>query len=540
MANPKSVQGAELIVNRLLAKGIKNFVISPGSRNGAISLALAAANDEKLINLAVRLDERSAAFVALGMALKTRIPAVVVCTSGTAAANLLPAMIEAKYSSVPIIAITADRPKDLINTGVSQTIEQENLFDSAIKIKVSLDGEKDELKNWITQIDGLVERVTQDPQPSQVNIHFSEPLVPSEDFNFESTNSFKSPTKELVDLPTDFTNKNGLIIAGATYENLDKYVNELAANLNWPVIAEPPSLAYLNKVSHHPAVINALPETLQPEVILTVGRVGLSRPVAKLLANTKRKIHLASPMALTQLKGELVTCKISEIPKANNDVSWLAKWQAISEKAVSAVNSRKIVQADLLQVVNNLCLSAVSNSHIHLSASLAARDFELMLSKETAELMSNRQITMSMNRGANGIDGVVSTAFGLAIAEPEKQHYCLLGDIAALHDLSGFALPVGETPVNLHFVIVNNNGGGIFSTLEQAGVANFDRVYSTAHGIEIDKVLAPLRVKNVNPGAKHEIKSAPGISSQVFNVEPIERVKEIREEIYLLVKRAIN
>ena len=540
MSNSSSVQGAQLLVNKFIEFGIRNFVISPGSRNGAISLALAAANDKKLINLAVRLDERSAAFVALGMALKTNSPAVVVCTSGTAAANLLPALIEAKYSSIPLIAITADRPTALINTGVSQTIEQENLFDSAIKLKISLDSEDADFKNWTAKLDHLLITLKQEFQPSQINIHFTEPLVPKEEFEFTSLGEYQPATEEFIELPNDFLNKKGLIISGAVTKNSDAYVNELAAALSWPLVAEPPSLAFVNKISHHPAVLNALPENLQPEVLLTVGRVGLSRPVSKLIANIERRIHLASPRALNQVRGEIVTSHLAKLPKANPVTEWLTNWQEIGKKSEVVINARKIVQPDLLQVVNNLFLNAVDNSHIHLSASLAARDFELMLTQEIAQMMSKRSITLSMNRGANGIDGVVSTAYGLALSEPERQHYCLLGDIAALHDLSGFALPVGEIPVNLHFVIVNNNGGGIFSTLEQAGVTNFERVYSTAHGIEIDKVLAQLKVKQVNPGAKFEIKSAPGVSSQVFNVEPIDKVKEIREEVYSLVKKAIN
>lgn len=540
MTNPQSVQGAEALVNSLLSAGVKNFVLSPGSRNGALSLALAAANDEKLINLAIRIDERSAAFVALGKALKSKTPAVVVCTSGTAAANLLPALVEAKYSEVPLIAITADRPKELINTGVSQTIDQENIFGNTTKLNLSLSSQTKDFALWANSVGDLVKELAKNPQPAHVNIHFSEPLIPSENLKFSKPGSFQSIKNDPIELPKDFINKKGLIIAGATFENLDTYVNDLATNLNWPVIAEPPSMAFVNKISHHPAVLAALPEDLQPEVLLTVGRVGLSRPTAKLIASVKRKIHLNSPKVLDQVVGEVVTKQIAKLPIGNSVEDWINSWNEVNRKAENAVANRKVIQPDLLLVVTNLFLNAADNSHIHLSASLAARDFELMLTKDLAKTMAARGITVSMNRGVNGIDGVVSTAFGLSLAEPERQHYCLLGDIAALHDLSGFALPLGEKPVNLHFVIVNNNGGGIFSTLEQAGVKNFDRVYATSHGIEIDKVLAQLKVKQVNPGAKYEIKSAPGVSAQVFNVEPIEKAKETREEFYNLIKQAIS
>ncbi|MGA0078848.1 MAG: hypothetical protein ACO3IH_05450, partial [Candidatus Nanopelagicales bacterium] len=241
-----------------------------------------------------------------------------------------------------------------------------------------------------------------------------------------------------------------------------------------------------------------------------------------------------------QVRAEVVTKQIAKLSTGKQSEAWIDIWNEVNRKAENAASKRKVNQPELLQVVTNLFLNAAADSHIHLSASLAARDFELMLTKDLAKAMAAKGITVSMNRGVNGIDGVVSTAFGLSLAEPERQHYCLLGDIAALHDLSGFALPLGERPVNLHFVIVNNNGGGIFSTLEQASVKNFDRVYATSHGIEIDKVLAQLKVKQVNPGARHEIKSAPGVSAQVFNVEPIERAKETREEFYKLIKQAIN
>jgi len=540
MTNPQSVQGAESLVNSFLSAGVRNFVVSPGSRNGALSLALASASNENLVNLAVRLDERSAAFVALGMALKTKTPAVVVCTSGTAAANLLPALVEAKYSEVPLIAITADRPKELINTGASQTIDQENIFGNTIKLNLSLSSQTNDFAHWDNSVGNLINELAKNPQPAHINIHFSEPLIPSESFKFLKPGNFKLIKNEQIELPDDFINKKGLIIAGATFENLDSYVDDLAANLKWPVVAEPPILASVNKISHHPAVLAALPEDLQPEVLLTVGRVGLSRPTAKLLASVKRKIHLNSPKVLDQVRAEVVTKQLAKLSTGNQSEAWIAIWNEVNRKAENAASKRKVNQPELLQVVTNLFLNAAADSHIHLSASLAARDFELMLTKDLAKAMAAKGITVSMNRGVNGIDGVVSTAFGLSLAEPERQHYCLVGDIAALHDLSGFALPLGERPVNLHFVIVNNNGGGIFSTLEQASVKNFDRVYATSHGIEIDKVLAQLKVKQVNPGARHEIKSAPGVSAQVFNVEPIEKAKETREEFYKLIKQAIN
>jgi 2-succinyl-5-enolpyruvyl-6-hydroxy-3-cyclohexene-1-carboxylate synthase len=162
-----------------------------------------------------------------------------------------------------------------------------------------------------------------------------------------------------------------------------------------------------------------------------------------------------------------------------------------------------------------------------------------MLCAEVAQELSERGITLSMNRGVNGIDGVVSTAFGLALTEPARAHYCLLGDVATIYDLPGFALPKGESAINLHFIIVDNDGGGIFSTLEQAGIENFDRAYSAPHGINLLEVLQTLGVKVVSPGAKLEIKSAPGLSVQIFKVEPKTKIKEVRAEIHSQMKLVI-
>ncbi|MGA1449630.1 MAG: thiamine pyrophosphate-binding protein, partial [Candidatus Nanopelagicales bacterium] len=225
MTNPQSVQGAESLVNSFLSAGVRNFVVSPGSRNGALSLALASASNENLVNLAVRLDERSAAFVALGMALKTKTPAVVVCTSGTAAANLLPALVEAKYSEVPLIAITADRPKELINTGASQTIDQENIFGHVAQLNLTLDSQTQDFVSWANYVEDLINEIAKNPQPAHINIHFSEPLIPSESFKFLKPGNFKLIKNEQIELPDDFINKKGLIIAGATFENLDSYVD---------------------------------------------------------------------------------------------------------------------------------------------------------------------------------------------------------------------------------------------------------------------------------------------------------------------------
>lgn len=539
MLNPISVQCAEGLIDALLATGVKNFVVSPGSRNGPLTLAIAAASEKKLANLSVRLDERSAAFVALGMAIKTKVPTVVVCTSGTAVANLLPALVEAHYSDIPLIAITADRPKSQINTGVSQTIEQENIFSKVIKINISLDSDLDSPERCQQVTREVIEKLAQKPQPAHINLHLSEPLVPLAKFQFTQANTFKIRQNNFIELTANFKNKKGLIISGATAHGLDAYVNDLAESLNWPLIAEPPSLAQLNRISHHPAVLSALPDKLKPEALLLVGRVGLSRAVVRLISEVENKIYLAAPSGLDKISGVLVTSDLAKIEPTENSKDWLNLWLEVSQKAEVAVLKKKYTHTDILQVITNLFSSVVDNSHIHLSASLAARDFELMLTQPVAKKMAERGITLSMNRGVNGIDGVVSTAYGLALAEPNRQHYCLLGDVAALHDLGGFVLPSGETAVNLHFVIVNNDGGGIFSTLEQAGVENFERVYTTPHGIELDKVLNQLGVRQVAPGANQEIKSAPGSSAQVFNVEPQGKIKEIREEIYSLVKDAI-
>jgi 2-succinyl-5-enolpyruvyl-6-hydroxy-3-cyclohexene-1-carboxylate synthase len=363
--------------------------------------------------------------------------------------------------------------------------------------------------------------------------------VPAEDFWFEEVGQFKFFEHDLIELPADFINKKGLIIAGASNLASDEYVNDLAKALNWPLVAEAPSLAYKNKVSHHPAVLPLLGEEFNPEVLLLVGRVGLSRAVASLINKTARKIYIANPSSLDKVSGELVTERLAKLPLANSENSWVGKWTALNKKTEPVVTNRKQVQSDLLQVVKNIFSNIVDNSHLHLSSSLSARDFELMLCAEVAQELSERGITLSMNRGVNGIDGVVSTAFGLALTEPARAHYCLLGDVATIYDLPGFALPKGESAINLHFIIVDNDGGGIFSTLEQAGIENFDRAYSAPHGINLLEVLQTLGVKVVSPGAKLEIKSAPGLSVQIFKVEPKTKIKEVRAEIHSQMKLVI-
>jgi 2-succinyl-5-enolpyruvyl-6-hydroxy-3-cyclohexene-1-carboxylate synthase len=537
--NPTSVQCAESIVNGLISSGVKNFVVAPGSRNGPISLALAKAAQLNLINLAVRLDERSAGFVALGMAKKNNQPAVVLCTSGTAVANLFPALVEAHYSGVALIAITADRPKALINTGVSQTIEQNQIFTQVIDLSLSINSEIDDVDTWSTSVEQLLKTISQQTQPAHINVHLAEPLVPQAEFEFHTAGDFEQVTHQQIEIPKDFSSKKGVIIAGDSNLASTQYLNELASALKWPLISETPSMAWQNKVSHHPAILNALPNELTPEVLLLVGRVGLSRPVAKLIDETTQKIYLANPKALDHVKAEVVSEFLGQIPAQNLDESWVAAWQELSIKAELAMTKRKRIQPDLLQVIEHIFEDIKDNSHLHLAASLSARDFDLLMSASVAKKLSQRGITLSMNRGVNGIDGVVSTAFGLALTEPSRQHYCLLGDLATLHDLAGFAIPKGETPVNLHFLIVDNDGGGIFSTLEQAGVENFERVYSTPHGIDLTALLPQLGVKIFTPGAKLEIQSAPGVSAQIFKIEPMSKVKEIREEIYSLIQKEI-
>ena len=550
---PASVQTAELVVQQLVNTGVEFVALAPGSRNGPISLALVAAEKQGLLSVHVRIDERSAAFLALGAAIRTGKPTAVLTTSGTAVANVFPAIVEAKYAGIPFIVLTADRPASVQGTGANQVIVQREIFGNYVSRSIEIASDSLTIETTSAReairdrINSVLSAATRNRSPVHLNIGLAEPLVPVSDFVFEHKKNLQSETVITPEnISTEFLTRKGLIVAGGTNIEYLNYAQQLGEALDWPVIVEPPHIGVGAGMVSHPSTLLSLNSTnLKPEVVLTVGRVGLSRQVNELVKKGSVIISCAVPSIVTNSPAKQRISGLFRIPAKQNNKVWKQVWDAAGKAAHQIVqkvlNENKEISA--LHVIDSLMKNLPSNSHLHLASSLTARDFELLNSPELNSPFSLGQVSVSMNRGVNGIDGVAATAMGTALSA-KTPTYAVLGDIAALHDLSSFAIPSLEAKPDITFVITDNNGGAIFSLLEQSEVKDFERVFGTPTDVNLLEVFKSLgaEVKLVSKISELEqnLGLPKGIKVIVVKINSRSNEAMLRKQIFEEVNRVVK
>jgi 2-succinyl-5-enolpyruvyl-6-hydroxy-3-cyclohexene-1-carboxylate synthase len=550
---PASVQTAELVVQQLVNTGVEFVALAPGSRNGPISLALVAAEKQGLLSVHVRIDERSAAFLALGAAIRTGKPTAVLTTSGTAVANVFPAIVEAKYAGIPFIVLTADRPASVQGTGANQVIVQREIFGNYVSRSIEIASDSLTIETTSAReairdrINSVLSAATRNRSPVHLNIGLAEPLVPVSDFVFEHKKNLQNETVITPEnISTEFLTRKGLIVAGGTNIEFLNYAQQLGEALDWPVIVEPPHIGVGAGMVSHPSTLLSLNSTnLKPEVVLTVGRVGLSRQVNELVKKGSVIISCAVPSIVTNSPAKQRISGLFRIPAKQNNKAWKQVWDAAGKAAHQIVqkvlNENKEISA--LHVIDSLMKNLPSNSHLHLASSLTARDFELLNSPELNSPFSLGQVSVSMNRGVNGIDGVAATAMGTALSA-KTPTYAVLGDIAALHDLSSFAIPSLEAKPDITFVITDNNGGAIFSLLEQSEVKDFERVFGTPTDINLLEVFKSLgaEVKLVSKISELEqnLGLPKGIKVIVVKINSRTNEAMLRKQIFEEVNRVVK
>jgi len=550
---PASVQTAELVVQQLVNTGVEFVALAPGSRNGPISLALVAAEKQGLLSVHVRIDERSAAFLALGAAIRTGKPTAVLTTSGTAVANVFPAIVEAKYAGIPFIVLTADRPASVQGTGANQVIVQREIFGNYVSRSIEIASDSLTIETTSAReairdrINSVLSAATRNRSPVHLNIGLAEPLVPVSDFVFEHKKNLQSETVITPEnISTEFLTRKGLIVAGGTNIEFLNYAQQLGEALDWPVIVEPPHIGVGAGMVSHPSTLLSLNSTnLKPEVVLTVGRVGLSRQVNELVKKGSVIISCAVPNIVTNSPAKQRISGLFRIPAKQNNKAWKQVWDAAGKAAHQIVqkvlNENKEISA--LHVIDSLMKNLPSNSHLHLASSLTARDFELLNSPELNSPFSLGQVSVSMNRGVNGIDGVAATAMGTALSA-KTPTYAVLGDIAALHDLSSFAIPSLEAKPDITFVITDNNGGAIFSLLEQSEVKDFERVFGTPTDINLLEVFKSLgaEVKLVSKISELEqnLGLPKGIKVIVVKINSRTNEAMLRKQIFEEINRVVK
>jgi 2-succinyl-5-enolpyruvyl-6-hydroxy-3-cyclohexene-1-carboxylate synthase len=534
-ATPKSASVAATfcatLVDEWVRGGVRHAVVSPGSRSTPLALALAA---EPRLRLSVHHDERSAGFVALGIGLATGVPAVVLTTSGTAAVELHPAVVEAHHAGVPLIACTADRPPWLRGVGAPQTIDQRHLYGSAVRAFVD-PGVPDAAGagGWRALAAGVLAAACGSPPgPVQVNLAFDEPLVGVPGALPPPLDPTPTPPRRphpdaaaLARLAAVLGGRRGVLVAGGGIDDPEG-VALLADALGWPVLADPRSgcrIPARHVVAHFDALVRspAVAEELVPEVVVRLGGAPASKVLATWLdglGNRQVGVHadgmrIDPGRALSEVvAGEPGAVCRGLIPLVSTaPPGWLDAWARAEGAAAAAL-------ADVLDgpgplsepaVARTVAASVPDDGTLVVSSSMPVRDLEWYAAPR-------RALRVLANRGANGIDGVVSTALGVALAAahggPGGPVVALVGDVALLHDATSL-VGLAARGVDLTVVVVDNDGGGIFSFLPQATAlepATFETLFGTPHGADIAALAAACGVPTSTVGDAAALGQAVG------------------------------
>jgi 2-succinyl-5-enolpyruvyl-6-hydroxy-3-cyclohexene-1-carboxylate synthase len=488
---------AHVLVDELVRGGVRHLVIAPGSRSAAVAIAGARSGD---LSVWVLIDERSAAFFALGVGRATGTPAAVLTTSGSAVANLFPAVVEADAGLIPLILLTADRPPELHGTGANQTIDQTAIFGSKVRLATQLGpGEHRAESNYqwraivCEALDAAIDG------PVHINLAFREPVVPETDDGRVSDAEFVHATdgrpegarwspaphrrrrQQVLD-ESWVSHERGVVICGeAPFVSVDE-VDRLAAALGWPLIAEPTiggRPAQTVTTAHHLVSDPDLARHLRPDVALVIGRANLSRSVAAWLSEIPTLV--VEPRIRVTPRSEAVLADgfpvVEQVVERSGD--WRKMWlraEAIGRRELDRVLDEGGLSEP--RIARDVAAAVPDGGVLLAASSMPIRDLDLA--------MAPRDLRVLSNRGASGIDGFVSTAFGVAaVAGPVV---ALAGDLAMLHDSNGF-LVEPRSPVV--FVVVNNNGGGIFSFLPQVRQTDvFEQVFATPHNRSFEMLAA--------------------------------------------------
>jgi 2-succinyl-5-enolpyruvyl-6-hydroxy-3-cyclohexene-1-carboxylate synthase len=512
--NP-STAFARVLADELVRCGLADAVLAPGSRSAPLAMALwdrASAGD---LRLHVRIDERSAAFLALGLAKAGRRPVAVLCTSGTAAANLHPAVIEAGESCVPLLVLTADRPPELRGTGANQTIDQIKLYGSAVRwfCETGVPEARPGMNAYWRSLAGQAWAHASGaagglPGPVHVNLPLRDPLVPDppgagapwpepaegrpDGAPWISFGGQPGPAAGVLELPWA---ERGVVLCGDGDYDAGPLLR-LAGEAGWPVLAEPSSGARRgpNALRAYSYLL-ASPEFTaahRPEIIVSAGRPGLSRGQLAFLRGAggppRRHVVIAQGPGRWADPSRTASDVAGSVRLSGGhraEYKWLEAWRHADAVAATATDEilDKLEEPSEPGVARDLAAALPAGALLWAASSQPIRDLDQHMAPRDG-------LRVLASRGASGIDGLVSTATGAALAHADAgggPAFALLGDLAFLHDLPGLVLGPAERRPDLCLVVINNDGGGIFSDLEPAAFGGpFERVFGTPHGARIE------------------------------------------------------
>jgi len=510
----------QLLAETLKSFGIENIVLSPGSRNGALATHFTHHPDFKTYSI---VDERSAGFVALGMAQQTRKPVVVCCTSGSALVNYYPAVTEAFYQNVPLIVISADRPEHLVDNFDGQTIRQKNVLDLHTYHSTQLTENED--TQSLTDNLGLIKKAIvsclQNSGPVHINMPFSEPLYEFQDSIDIQFDKISIPTKEKTEVDfNSFSEKwnnapKKLVLVGMQFpdKKLNEWIYKLADDDSVVVLTETTSnihsSRFFNKID---SVIFSLSdetlENLKPEILLTIGQNVVSKKVKSFIRNHKPQQHWHLDEFWQPDTYQCLTDKIQSnpidfleecVPKiVQQESHYFNDWNSIRiEKEIKQKEFAKKQPFSDFKVFEKLIQTYPEKAQIHYGNSSAIRYAQLFDHDSTNEIFCNR--------GTSGIDGSTSTAAGASMAN-EKQTVLVTGDISFFYDSNG--LWNNYLPNSFRIILINNGGGNIFKIIpgpENSGVV--EQVFETRHRLSAEHLAKMFGFDYIQINSSEELNS---------------------------------
>ncbi|MGZ5394799.1 MAG: 2-succinyl-5-enolpyruvyl-6-hydroxy-3-cyclohexene-1-carboxylic-acid synthase [Mycobacterium sp.] len=510
--NPSTAQ-TRVVVDELIRGGVRDVVLCPGSRNAPLAFALQDADRAGRLRLHVRIDERTAGFLAIGLAVAERAPVCVAMTSGTAVANLGPAVVEANYARVPLIVLSANRPYELLGTGANQTFEQLGYFGTQMRETISLglaEDRPDQMDALNAQWRSATCRVlvaatgtrSANAGPVQFDIPLREPLVPGvrddvgpgvnycpegrpggKPWTYTPPVTFDQPLD--IDLTPDT-----VVIAG---HGAGVHPNLAAL----PTVAEPTAPPAANPL--HPFALRLV----RPQQVIMLGRPTLHRPVSALLADPAVPVYaLTTGPRWPDVSGNSAATGTRAVTTGEPDSAWLERCAEVNRRAVDAVRAQ--LEAHPLKTGLHVAAAVADavrpGDQLVLGASNPVRDAALVG-------LNTQGIKVRSNRGVAGIDGTVSTTIGAALAHEREaggsspsRTIALIGDLTFVHDSSGLLIgPTEPVPRNLTIVVSNDNGGGIFELLEQGDPRFSDvssRIFGTPHDVDVGALCRAYHVES--------------------------------------------
>ncbi len=536
-------------VDELARLGIKEAVLSPGSRSTPLSMWFC---EHSQIKTYLNIDERSAAFFALGIAKEQERPVALVCTSGSAVAHYLPAITEARHSRLPLLLLTADRPAELQNVGAAQTINQTRILGEFLKYYEELtipEAKQQFIYPRLVMQKAYLHCGGVAPGPVQINVPLQEPLIPDLDQKFFALGRQKHPFKvesgKLV--PTgqinELNNKKGIVVCGAMAgTDWQPTIIALARRLQAPILADP--LSNLRQYAD-PCIIDSydaflkeasLKEQLQPDYILMLGQAPVSKRLQRFIAEQTEAecwqidpaVDYRNPGLNTSRVWQISPASLTEqvIPYQNHNSDYLRKWQFWQGKMRARLDEvgqeKELFEGRIVQILQK----AMPEGSCLVSAnSMAIRDLDYFWRAE------EKKIKILANRGTNGIDGTISTALGVAAGG--RPTVLLTGDLAFFHDLNG--LLVGKAHnLNLTIVLLNNNGGGIFQYLPQKGQPYFDYLFAVPHNLDFQGLatLYALHYVKINAYADFEAQFRQALAVPGLHILEVDTIQEKSWELH--------